>query len=95
MTASLTWPHSPSPYENAKEPKKYPTSSWLKMKNSDARSEFFRKSLASWRQELSGTIAQCLNLEHELHHSASKLCILGFEPLESLIRGQLYRYESM
>jgi hypothetical protein len=31
----------------------------------------FRKSLARWRQELSGTIAQCLNLEHELHHTAS------------------------
>jgi hypothetical protein len=55
----------------------------------------FRKSLARWRQELSGTIAQCLNLEHELHRTASKLCILGFEPLESLIRGQPYRYESM
>lgn len=27
-------------------------------------------------------IAQCLNLEHEFHHTASKLCILGFEPLE-------------
>jgi hypothetical protein len=27
-------------------------------------------------------IAQCLNLEHELHHTASELCILGFEPLK-------------
>src|SRR6516164_1003705 len=27
-------------------------------------------------------IAQCLNLEREFHHTASKLCILGFEPLE-------------
>jgi hypothetical protein len=27
-------------------------------------------------------IAQCLNLEHEIHHTASKLCILGFEPLK-------------
>jgi len=27
-------------------------------------------------------IAQCLNLEHELHDRASELCILGFEPLE-------------
>ncbi|HEX4803249.1 MAG TPA: hypothetical protein VFV14_07040 [Myxococcaceae bacterium] len=35
-----------------------------------------------WRQELSGTIAQCLNLEHEIHHTASKLCVLGFEPLK-------------
>jgi len=23
-----------------------------------------------------------LNLEHEIHHSVSKLCILGFEPLK-------------
>ena len=30
-------------------------------------------------QELFGTIAQCLNLEQEIHHTASKLCILGFE----------------
>jgi hypothetical protein len=42
----------------------------------------FRKSLARWRQELSSTIAQCLNLEHEIHHTCSKLCILGFEPLK-------------
>jgi len=27
-------------------------------------------------------IAQCLNLEYEFHHTASKLCILGFEPLK-------------
>jgi hypothetical protein len=27
-------------------------------------------------------IAQCLNLEHEFHHTVSKLCILGFEPLK-------------
>jgi hypothetical protein len=33
-------------------------------------------------QELSGTIAQRLNLEHEIHDTASKLCILGFEPLK-------------
>jgi hypothetical protein len=32
------------------------------------------------RQELSGTIAQRLNLEQELHRTASELCILGFEP---------------
>jgi hypothetical protein len=38
----------------------------------------------------SGTIAQCLNLEHEIHQTASRLCILGFEPLEqSLIAGTL------
>ena len=34
-------------------------------------------------------IAQCMNLEHEFHHTASKLCILGFEPLK------WYRYEGM
>jgi hypothetical protein len=28
------------------------------------------------------TIAQCLNLEHEIHNAASKLRILGFEPLQ-------------
>jgi len=33
-------------------------------------------------QELSGTIAQRLKLEHEIHDTASKLCILGFEPLK-------------
>jgi len=27
-------------------------------------------------------IAQCLNLEHEFYHTASKLRILGFEPLK-------------
>jgi hypothetical protein len=26
-------------------------------------------------------IAQCSNLEQEIHHTCSKLCILGFEPL--------------
>jgi hypothetical protein len=26
--------------------------------------------------------AQCLNLEREFHHAASKLCVLGFEPLK-------------
>jgi hypothetical protein len=26
--------------------------------------------------------AQCLNLEREFHHTASKLCVLGFEPLK-------------
>ena len=35
-----------------------------------------------WRQELSGIIAQCFNLEHEIRYTASKLCILGFEPLK-------------
>ena len=33
-------------------------------------------------QDLSGTIAQRLNLEHEIHHTVSKLCILAFEPLK-------------
>ena len=32
------------------------------------------------RQELSGTIAQRLNLEQERHRTVSELCILGFEP---------------
>jgi hypothetical protein len=27
-------------------------------------------------------IAQCLNLEQEILHPASELCILGFEPLK-------------
>jgi hypothetical protein len=39
-------------------------------------------SYSRWRQELSGGIAQCLNLEQEIHHTISKLCILGFEPLK-------------
>jgi hypothetical protein len=26
--------------------------------------------------------AQCLNLEDEIHHTASKPCIFGFEPLK-------------
>src|SRR5262249_9361599 len=34
------------------------------------------------RQELFGTIVQRLNHKHELHHTASKLCVLGFEPLK-------------
>jgi hypothetical protein len=38
-------------------------------------------SRTSWRQELSGTIAQRLDLEQEIHHKGSKLCILGFELL--------------
>src|SRR6516165_7637648 len=33
---------------------------------------------ARWRQDLSGTIAQRLNLEHQIHHTVSKLCILAF-----------------
>jgi hypothetical protein len=38
------------------------------------------------RTILSDTIAQSLNLEHEIHHTASKLRILGFEALkQSLI----------
>jgi hypothetical protein len=39
----------------------------------------FGYGLASSRP---GTIAQCLNLEHEMHHAASKLRILSFEPLK-------------
>jgi hypothetical protein len=38
------------------------------------------------RRQCFGTIPQRLNLEHKFNHAASKLCILGFEPLkESLI----------
>src|SRR5260221_10600642 len=36
----------------------------------------------SFAVRMAECIAQCLNLEHEFHHSASKLCILGFEPLK-------------
>jgi hypothetical protein len=64
------------------DPAVYPTSSDT---NAD-RLRAFRKSLARWRQELSGTIAQCLNLEHEIHHTCSKLCILGFEPLNEPLK---------
>jgi hypothetical protein len=47
-------------------------------------------SYARWRQDLSSTIAQCLNLEDEIHHTGSKLCILGLEPLKQfLIAGTL------
>ena len=34
------------------------------------------------RRDLFATIAQCLNLEHEIRHTLSKLCILGLEPRE-------------
>src|SRR6516164_4358765 len=38
------------------------------------------------RGQCSSIIAQCLNLEREFHHTGSKPCILGFEPLkQSLI----------
>jgi hypothetical protein len=33
-------------------------------------------------KDLSGTIAQRLNLEHQIHHTVSKLFILAFEPLK-------------
>jgi hypothetical protein len=35
-----------------------------------------------FRTAMAEHIAQCLNLEHEIHHTASKLCILGFDPLK-------------
>jgi len=41
------------------------------------------------RTILSGTIAQCSNLEHEFHHTASKLCILGFEPFKASLIAEL------
>jgi hypothetical protein len=34
------------------------------------------------RGQCSGTIPQRLDLEYEVHHTASKLYILGFEPLK-------------
>jgi hypothetical protein len=40
------------------------------------------RKTARWRQELSGTVAQRLDLEHEIHHAVSKLRILGFKPLK-------------
>ena len=36
----------------------------------------------SFGVRMGACIAQCLNLEREFHHTASKLCILGFEPLK-------------
>ena len=33
-------------------------------------------------RSVSDSVAQCLNLEREFHHTASKLRILGFEPLK-------------
>jgi hypothetical protein len=35
----------------------------------------------SFRLRMAKCIAQCLNLEREFHHTASKLCVLGFEPM--------------
>ena len=37
---------------------------------------------SNFRLRMAGCFAQCLNLEHEIHQTASKLCILGFEPLK-------------
>ena len=34
------------------------------------------------RAQRAGAIAQCLDLELEFRRMASKLCILGFEPLK-------------
>jgi hypothetical protein len=45
------------------------------------RGDLRRNARGGRRQELSSTIAQCLNLEHEIHHTASKLFIFGFEPI--------------
>jgi hypothetical protein len=36
----------------------------------------------SFGLRMAACIAQCLNLEREFHHTVSKLCILGFEPLK-------------
>jgi hypothetical protein len=38
--------------------------------------------MCSLRTILSDIIAQCLNLEEEFEHDASKLCIFGFEALK-------------
>jgi hypothetical protein len=40
------------------------------------------RTTARWRQELSGTVAQRLDLEHEIYHAVSQLRILGFKPLK-------------
>jgi len=57
----------------------------LRMPGSSYRRDNARrqKRPQAWRRrELSGTTTQRSNLEHEIHHAGSKLCILGFEPLE-------------
>jgi hypothetical protein len=36
----------------------------------------------SFGLRMAARIAQCLNLERKFHHTVSKLCILGFEPLK-------------
>jgi len=41
-----------------------------------------KRNRCSLRTTLSDIIAQCLNLEQEFEHDASKLCILGFEALK-------------
>jgi len=41
-----------------------------------------RCGLDGLRGQCFGTIPQCLNLKREFNHTASKPCILGFEPLK-------------
>ena len=36
----------------------------------------------SFRLRMAKCIAQCLNVEHESHHTTSKLCILRFHPIK-------------
>jgi hypothetical protein len=36
----------------------------------------------NFRLRMADCAAQCLNLEREFRHTASKLCVLGFEPLK-------------
>ena len=36
----------------------------------------------SFRLRMAECIAQCLNVEHEIHHTTSKLCILRFDPIK-------------
>jgi hypothetical protein len=36
----------------------------------------------SFRLRMAECITQCLNVEHEIHHTTSKLCILRFDPIK-------------
>ena len=58
--------------------------SWFSAEHlAEVRSAFLLSGLhLSFGLRTAECIAQCLNLEHEIHHTLSKLCILGFEPLK-------------
>jgi hypothetical protein len=49
---------------------------------SGPKSDFALQPGLNFRLRMADCIVQCLNLEHEIHHTASKQCILGFEPLK-------------